>query len=67
MAFGVVAAKQAIFLTVTLTWPDDIAFRLGTMETAITIGLMLGPCFAGKKMHSISSGMLGTFKVLQGL
>ena len=52
MAFGVVAAKQAMFLTVTLTWPEDIAFRLGTMETGITIGLMLGPVFAGKKIHS---------------
>ncbi len=46
-AFGVVAAKQASFLTVTLTWPDDIAFRLGIMEAAIPIGLMIGPSFAG--------------------
>ncbi len=42
MALGIVALNQAIFVIVALTWPEEIAFRLSTVEVAVSIGTMSG-------------------------
>ncbi len=47
MALGKVATNNATFVIVALQWPDDLAFRLGLTETAIGLGMMCGPAFAG--------------------
>ncbi len=47
MALGITAVNNAMFVVVCLTWPHDIAFRLGTIESALGIGSMVGPVCAG--------------------
>ncbi len=48
MALGLCAVNNAVWVIVTLTWPQDVAFRLGTIETTMGIGTMIGPSCAGK-------------------
>ncbi len=48
MACGVTAINNSIFVIITMTWPQDIGFRVGTIETAMGIGTMIGPTLAGK-------------------
>ncbi len=50
MAFGTVAINISIFVIVTLTWPQDVAFRIGTIETSMGIGTMVGPTCAGTQL-----------------
>ena len=50
MAFGTVAINVSIFVIVTLMWPQDVAFRVGTIETSMGIGMMIGPSCAGNKV-----------------
>ena len=47
LALGIVAVNNAIFVVVALTWPEDVTFRLGTIETSIGLGIMVGPGFTG--------------------
>ncbi len=50
MAFGTVAISISIFVIVTLTWPQDVTFRVGTIETSTSLGTLIGPSFSGKKV-----------------
>ncbi len=47
LALGIVAVNNAIFVVVALTWPEDVAFRLGTIEASVGLGIMVGPGFTG--------------------
>ena len=46
MGVGLIAINNALFVLSVLIWPEDIAFRLGTIETAVSLGSMIGPVFA---------------------
>ncbi len=47
MGVGTTAINNAMFVITAVTWPDDIAFRLGTIETGVSLGSMIGPVFSG--------------------
>ena len=47
MGIGITAINNAMFVAAALKWPHDVAFRLGALETGISIGAMIGPVATG--------------------
>ena len=47
IGIGITAINNALFVAAAVSWPDDVAFRLGTLETGTSIGSMIGPVAAG--------------------